>query len=46
MTKKDLRTVVISGGIGIGAIALLWWWARKTVTVPVIEPGTVKWEPH
>lgn len=46
MTKKDLRTVVISGGIGIGAILALWWFARRSVVVPVIEPGAVKWEPH
>jgi hypothetical protein len=46
MTKKDLRVVVLGGGVGLGALALLWWFARKTVTVPVINPATVKWEPH
>lgn len=44
MTKKDLKMVLVSSTVGIGGIALLWWFARKTRTIPVLSPTIVKWE--
>ncbi len=44
MTKKDLRVVVASSAVGLGIFAALFYWARKTQTIPVLAPATVKWD--
>lgn len=44
MTKKDLRVVVIGSTLGIGLFAALFYWARKTQTIPVLSPAVIKWD--
>lgn len=44
MTKKDLKVITTGAVVGIGALALLWWFGRKTTTIPVLAPTAVKWE--
>lgn len=46
MTKKDVKAIVVGGGLGLGALLAIWWLARKTNTIPVISPVAVNWEPH
>ena len=44
MTKKDLRVVIVGSTVGIGIFAALFYWARKTQTIPVLAPTMVKWD--
>jgi hypothetical protein len=46
MKKKDLTSMMISGSLGLGVLFTIFWWARRTTTVPVISPVAVKWEEH
>lgn len=44
MTKADVKTLAIGGGIGIGAFLLAYFFGRRLVSFPMIVPSAVKWE--
>lgn len=44
MTKKDARAVALAGGLGLAGFLTFWFFFRRTVKVPLIEPAQVKWE--
>jgi hypothetical protein len=44
MTKKDLKSTAIYGVAGVGLFALIFWFARRTKTIPVLSPALIKWD--
>lgn len=46
MTKRDLKSLVVNGTIGLGALFALWYWARRTRTITEVNPVMIKWESH
>lgn len=46
MTKKDLKVIVIGSVAGLGGLAAIVYFLRKTQTVPVVNPAIIKWEPQ
>lgn len=43
MTKRDVKYVV--GGAAVGGLFFFaLWWLRRTKSIPVINPGIIKWE--
>lgn len=44
MTKRDLHSLTVAGGLGLAGFLTFWFFFRRTVKVPLIDPVQVKWE--
>ncbi len=44
MTKKDTKALLTYGGLGLGALLAVWFFARQKQGVLVVDPSMVKWE--
>lgn len=44
MTKKDQKAVVLGTAVGLGLFAAIFYFARKTQTIPVLSPSLIKWD--
>lgn len=44
MTKKDIQSLAVGGGIGLAAFLAFWYFGRKTAVIREIAPAAIKWE--
>lgn len=44
MTKRDVKYVVVGGGVGLGALIAAFFYFRRRRTIPEISPAIVRWE--
>lgn len=44
MTKRDLKSLATAGTLGLAGFFTFWFFFRRTVKVPTLDPVQVKWE--
>ena len=44
MTKRDMKSLVTAGGIGLGLAALIYWLTHRSKVIAEIAPVEVVWD--